>query len=140
MKSLLLLSCLIFSGLTFAQSDSTLVTEDTTDIYVINSTNRIMQVGDNFSIEFRDLKSLKELHYIRLDNQAEVQKFFNTCYKVLDKNVEIVGQKYTIKRNIVSKSVVRISHHDGAYFMLSYDTIEKMEKAFNRILTSEETE
>ncbi len=140
MKSLLLLTSLIFSALTFAQSDSTVITEDTTDIYVINNTNRIMQVGDNFSIEFRDLKRLKELHYIRLDTKAEVQKFFNTCYKVLDQNVEIVGQKYTIKRNVLSKSIVRISHHDGAYFMLSYDTIEKMEKAFNRISSSDESE
>jgi hypothetical protein len=139
MKSLLLLACLLFGSFSYAQTDSTVLTEDTTDIYVINSTNRLVQVGDRFLIEFRDLKSLKELHYIQLDSKAGVDKFFATCYRVLDQNIKIMGQHYSINRNMVSKNVVRIEHHDQAYFMLAYGTIEKMEKAFQRHFTSDES-
>lgn len=132
MKSVFLAAFLILSGISFAQSDSTVVTQDTVDIYVINNTNRLIQTEDHFTLEFRDLKSLKELHYIELDSDAEVHTFFQTCYRVFDKNIELVGQKYTVKRNILSKNFIRVSHHDEAYFMLSYDTVEKMEKAFQR--------
>lgn len=134
MKSLLLLICLTFGSFIYAQSDSTVVTEDTSDIYVINNTNRLIQVGDDFSIEFRDLKRLTEVHYIRFDSQADVRKFFADCYKVLDKNTTISNQLYTLNRNMLSKNVVRIQHHDLAYFLLSYGTIENMEKAFERYM------
>jgi len=134
MKSLFLLIFLSFGSLTFAQSDSTTVIEDTSDIYVINNTNRLIQVGDDYSIEFRDLKRLTEVHYIRFESQADVSKFFADCYKVLDQNTTISNQLYTVNRNVLSKNVVRVQHHDLAYFLLSYGTIENMEKAFERFL------
>lgn len=132
MKSLILLLFLAFGGFAFSQTDSTVVTEDTSDIYVINSTNRLIQVGDNFSIEFRDLKRLTEVHYIRFDDAAEVRKFFSDCYKVLDQNTTLATKKYIVNRNMLSKNVVRIQHDDLAYFLLAYGTLEKMEKAFDR--------
>ncbi len=132
MKSLLLLLFIAFSGITFGQTDTTSVTEDTSDIYVINNTNRLIQVGDDYSIEFRDLKRLKEVHYIRFESQGEVRKFISDCYKVLDKNTTIATAKYIVNRNVLSRNVVRIEHDDLAYFLLSYGTLEKMEKAFDR--------
>ena len=132
MKSHLLLLFLALSTFSFGQSDSTVVTEDTTDIYVINSTNRLIQVGDDYSIEFRDLKRLTEVHYIRFDTEGEVRKFFSDCYKVLDQNTTIATRLYIVNRNVLSRNVVRIEHDDLAYFMLAYGTLEKMEKAFDR--------
>lgn len=140
MKSIFLFASLLLCGFSFAQTDSTLVIEDTTNIYVINSTNRLIQVGNNYSIEFRDLKTLNEVHYIRLDSKADVEKFFATCYRVLDQNKKVVGQHYTINRNVLSKNVVRIEHKDEAYFMLAYGTIEKMEKAFTRYAKADDKE
>jgi hypothetical protein len=119
----------------FAQSDSTVVSEDTSDIYVINNTNRLIQVGDDYSIEFRDLKRLREVHYIRFENVGEVRKFFSDCYKVLDQNTTIANSLYILNRNVLSRNVVRIEHDDLAYFLLAYGTLEKMEKAFNRHTT-----
>lgn len=136
MKLLFFLLGISITGISIAQEDSTRVTEDTSDIYVINSTNRLMKVGDDYSIEFRDLKSLDEVHYIRLDTEADVKTFFADCYKVLDQNTTVSKELYSINRNVLSKFVIRIEHDDEAYFMLAYGTLEKMEKAFNRYLRS----
>jgi hypothetical protein len=132
MKSHILLLFLLISTFSFCQSDSVSVAEDTSNIYVINSTNRLIKVGDDYSIEFRDLKRLTEVHYIRFDNKEEVQKFFTDCYKVLDQDATISNSLYTLNRNMLSRNVVRIAHDDEAYFLLAYGTLEKMEKAFDR--------
>jgi len=134
MKSLLLFFSLALSIVSFGQSDSTAVLEDTSDIYVINNTNRLIHVGDDYSIEFRDLKRLTEVHYIRFDDAGEVRKFFSDCYKVLDQNTTIANSLYIVNRNVLSKNVVRIEHDDLAYFLLAYGTLEKMEKAFDRYI------
>ncbi|MDB2657430.1 hypothetical protein N9Y60_05165 [Crocinitomicaceae bacterium] len=39
---------------------------------------------------------------------------------------------YIVNRNVLSRNVARIEHDDMAYFLLSYGTLEKMEKAFDR--------
>ena len=122
----------MLGGALFGQSDTVKVTQDTSAIYVINSTNRLIQVGDRFSVEFRDLKSLKEGHTIPLGAAADVEQFFTTCYKVLDQDITIVGANYTVNRNVVSKQVVRIESKNESYFILTYGTLEKMEKAFKR--------
>lgn len=117
----------------FAQEDSSVVIHDTLDIYVINSTNRLMHIDDGFALEFRDLKTLKEIHSINFSTEQEVDKFFETCFRVLEKDVTVVGELYSINRNKLSKNIVRIHNKEEAYFMLSYDTIEKMQKAYNRL-------
>ncbi len=89
-------------------------------------------MGDDYSIEFRDLKRLTEVHYIRFETEGEVRKFFGDCFKVLDQNTTIATKLYIVNRNVLSRNVARIEHDDMAYFLLSYGTLEKMEKAFDR--------
>ncbi len=137
MKSFLLLFFIAFTRFSYAQSDSIAVMEDTADIYVINNTNRLIQVGDDYSIEFRDLKRLTEVHYIRFDSEGAVRKFFSDCFKVLDQNTTIATPLYIVNRNVLSRNVARIEHDDLAYFLLSYNTLEKMEKAFDRYTNEE---
>ena len=132
MKSLIFISFLMLGGTLLGQSDSIIGAQDTSAIYVINSTNRLIQVGESFSVEFRDLKSLKEGHAITLGTAADVEQFFATCFKVLDQDITIVGGNYTVNRNVVSKQVVRIENKNESYFILTYGTLEKMEKAFAR--------
>ncbi|XOV66315.1 MAG: hypothetical protein ACFHU9_11815 [Fluviicola sp.] len=135
MKSHILPLFLLISSFSFCQSDSVSVAEDTSNIYVINSTNRLIKVGDDYSIEFRDLKRLTEVHYIRFESKEAVQKFFTDCYRVLDQDATISNSLYTLNRNMLSRNVVRIEHDDEAYFLLAYGTLEKMEKAFKRYAT-----
>ena len=97
-----------------------------------------METGGTFVLEFRDMKSLKDGHRIELGNQSDVQRFFRTCYQVLDQDVELLGTKYNVHRNALSKNVIRVtSSEDDAYLFLRYDTTEKMEKAFERYLQIE---
>ncbi|MCR9171593.1 MAG: hypothetical protein NXI10_03815 [bacterium] len=132
MKTYFFLFFLLIGGISFGQTDSTVVTEDTSNIYVINNTNRLIQVGDDYSIEFRDLKRLTEVHYIRFEDEQAVRKFFSDCYKVLEQNTTIATELYIVNRNVLSRNVARIEHDDLAYFLLAYGTLEKMEKAFDR--------
>lgn len=134
MKTSLLLFFLALGSFSFSQADSSVVSEDTSVIYVINNTNRLIQVGDDYSIEFRDLKRLTEVHYIRFESEDDVRKFFSDCFKVLEQNTIIATKLYIVNRNALSRNVVRIEHDDLAYFMLGYGTLEKMEKAFDRYL------
>ncbi len=133
MKSLVIALFVLMGAPSFAQEDSTVVVADTIDIYVINSTNRLMHAGNSFALEFRDLKSLKEIHSIQFASIKEVDKFFETCFRVLEQDVTIVGELYTVNRNKLSKNIVRIHDKEEAYFMLSYDTLQKMQTAFNRL-------
>lgn len=141
MKSLLSILLLCAASLSFGQTDSTLVTsdtlivQDTTDIYVINSTNRMIAVDNSFAIEFRDLKKITEIGTIHFDSVKEVEQFFATCYRVLEQDVKVVGTLYTVSRNKLSKNVVRVDgQSETGYFFLSYDSVEKMEKAFYRTI------
>lgn len=140
MKTILSIIFLFLLSFVHAQTDSTQISQDTiviadtSDIYVINKTNRLVQIDQDFAIEFRDLRSIKETHSINFENTKEVEKFFATCYRVLEKDVNVVGPRYSISRNKLSKNVTRIEDKDSGYFFLSYDTIEKMEAAFYRTI------
>lgn len=139
MKTFVTILFLCVISASYAQTDSTATVSDTlisdtSDIYVINKTNRFVAVDSDFAVVFRDLKSLKEIHSVHFSTTKEVEQFFATCFRVLEKDVNIVGPLYSISRNKLSKNVVRIEDQQGGYFFLSYDTVEKMQAAFYRTI------
>lgn len=132
MKTILFSIFIAFGGLLFAQDDTTSLVSDTTDIYVINTTNRLAGVGSGYILEFRDLRSIKETRSIHFSNTTEMQRFFDDSYTALDRNTTVNRDLYTLRRNLVSKNMLTVELEDKSYFLLTYGTIEKMEKAFSR--------
>lgn len=133
MKQLITAIILLFGFQSFAQEDSLSVANDTTEVYVINNKNRVIKVGDDaYAFEFRDMTSINDIHTLHFESGAEFEKFLSTCFRSLEQGVTVVGEKYAINRNRLSKNLIRIDNKHDAYFMLSYDTVEKIQTAFNR--------
>lgn len=125
MKAFFTTLCLLFSITSFAQ--------DTTDVYVINETNRLVALeADSYSFFYRNLKSLKETRTLHFESETELIKFFDLCQKALDKDQGTVTSSYNVSRNRLSKNVVRVNDKDGGYFLLKYTTLEHMRKAFEK--------
>ena len=125
MKALFTTLCLLISISSFGQ--------DTTDIYVINKTNRLVTIGsDSFSFIYRDLKSLKQIRSFHFDTDADLTKFFALCFKALEKDQGTITDNYNVSRNNLSKNVVRINNKVGGYVLLKYSTLEHMQKAMER--------
>ena len=137
MKQLITAIFLLVGFQIIAQEDSLSVHIDTSEVYVINNTNRVIKIGDNaYAFEFRDVTSINDVHTLHFDSADEFEKFLSTCYRSLEQGVTVVGEKYAINRNRLSKKLIRIDNKDDAYFMLSYDTVEKIETAYERIKNS----
>jgi hypothetical protein len=125
MKALFTTLCLLISLSSFGQ--------DTTDIYVINKTNRLVAIGtDSFSFIYRDLKSLKQIRSFHFETEDDLTKFFSLCFKALEKDQGTITDKYNVSRNNLSKNVVRINNKVGGYVLLKYTTLEHMQKALER--------
>ena len=125
MKALFTALFLLTSGFGFGQ--------DTTDIYVINKTNRLVAIQpDSYAFIYRDLKSLKQVRSIDFESDTDLLKFFKLCQKALDKDQGTVTAAYNVSRNRLSKNVVRIQDKDDGYVLLSYSTLDHMRKAFER--------
>lgn len=125
MKALFATLCLLLSITSFGQ--------DTTDIYVINATNRLVAIdADSYSFTYRDLKSLKERRSLYFETAADLEKFFELCQKALDKDQGTVTSDYNVSRNRLSKNVVRVNNKIGGYFLLKYTTLEHMRKAYEK--------
>lgn len=126
MKSLLTTLCLLLSISSFAQ--------DTTDIYVINNTNRLVAIDtDSYSFIYRDLKSLKQIRSFHFEAKKDLVKFFDLCLKALEKDQGTITGSYNVSRNKLSKNVVRVNDKNGGYVLIKYDTLEHMRKAADRI-------
>jgi hypothetical protein len=122
MKALFTTLCILISTLSFGQ--------DTTDIYVINKTNRLVSVGtSSYSFVYRDLKSLKQIKSFHFETLVDLEKFFGLCQKALEKDQGTVTEKYNVSRNRLSKNVVRVNDKTGGYVLLKYSTLEHMKKA-----------
>lgn len=125
---LTLLLLLLLSGFTYAQ--------DTTDIYVINNTNRFVAIdhegNTSYAIVYRDLRSIKEMHTIHFENKANAHVFFEHCMIALEQDKIVENKRYSINRNALSKNVIRVEDEDEGYFMLKYSTVERMRTAFER--------
>lgn len=122
MKSLFTTICLLLSISSFGQ--------DTTDIYVINKTNRLVSVGsESYSFIYRDLKSLKQIRSFHFESKKDLFKFFNLCQKALEKDQGTITDDYNVSRNKLSKNVVRVNDKNGGYVLIKYVTLEHMRKA-----------
>jgi len=133
MKSIFSALFFLIGFTTFSQEDSTVVVNDTLDIYVINSTNRLIHTNTTFAFEYRDLKSLREIRTIRFASAKEVDQFFASCFRALEADVDVVSANYMVNRNMLSKNIARVHEKDGAYCLLTYDTLQKMQTAFDRL-------
>lgn len=133
MKSIFVALFMLVGFTSFSQEDSTTIVNDTLDIYVINSTNRLIHTNTSFAIEYRDLKSLRDVRTIRFASEKEVDRFFANCFRAMEADVNIVSEHYTVNRNKLNKNLVRVHEKDGAYFLMSYDTVQKMQTAFERL-------
>lgn len=129
MKHLLFALFLVVSGFTFAQ--------DTTNVYVINNTNRLIRISQSngpstYVIEYRNLKKLNDTASVYLGRKEDVYKFFNTCEKVLNTDTRIIGEHYNVNRNKVDKNTVKVDNKmEGAYFLVKRETLENMKSAMD---------
>lgn len=125
MKALFTSLCLLVSVFGFSQ--------DTTDIYVINKTNRLVAIqSDSYAFIYRDLKSLKQIRSFNFETKADLLTFFNLCQKALDKDQSTITSDYNVSRNRLSKNVVRIQDKKDGYVLLSYTTLDHMRSALER--------
>ena len=107
--------------------------QDTTDIYVINKTNRLVSIQpDSYAFIYRDLKSLKQIRSFDFETKADLLKLFMLCQKALDKDQGTITSDYNVSRNKLSKNVVRIQDKKGSYVLLSYTTLNHMRNALTR--------
>jgi hypothetical protein len=138
MKTIFLFLFILVGFTSFSQEDSTIVVSDsvvsfdTTNVYVINTTNRLIKVNNSYALIYRDLRSLRDIDTIRFNSAKELDKFFETSFKSLEQGVSITGQNYRVSRNVISKNVIRVENMHDAYFLLTYDTVQKMQTAFHR--------
>lgn len=125
MKALFTTLCLLVSLFGFSQ--------DTTDIYVINKTNRLVAIQpDSYAFIYRDLKSLKQIRSFNFETKADLLAFFKLCQKALDKDQGTITSDYNVSRNRLSKNVVRIQDKNDGYVLLSYSTLDHMRSALER--------
>jgi hypothetical protein len=125
MKNLLIVLALLFTTNLIAQSD-------TSDVYVINNTNRLVKVGgESYALIYRDLKSLKQIRSFHFDDSKELDRFFELCQKALEKDQGTVTANYNVSRNKLSKNVVRVNDKQGGYMLLKYSTLQHMKTALN---------
>lgn len=125
MKALFTALCLLVSVFGFSQ--------DTTDIYVINKTNRLVAIqSDSYAFIYRDLKSLKQIRSFNFETKADLLAFFKLCQKALDKDQGTITSGYNVSRNRLSKNIVRIQDKKDGYVLLSYTTLDHMRSALER--------
>lgn len=130
MKYLLLFSLLFLSVQLEAQSD-------TVKIYIINNTNRFVQVKTpekiHYSFFYRDLKHMKETRELIFPNKQEVNEFFDKAEKVLATDAGIITSKYNLYRNKLNKNTLRLQNKEGGYVLISRETLETMRKEFDKL-------
>lgn len=142
MKNIITLLIFFVSLTSFSQeTDTTLLNAaDTVDIYVINSTTRFVALPNEgntkFSFYYRDLKYIKTIRELKFQSEEDVNKFFDTCEKALETDKTYITNGYNVSRNRVSKNVLRLNNKEGGYYMLKYDSLEKMRKAFDKYTTN----
>lgn len=108
--------------------------QDTTDIYVINSTNRLARLDHEgkttYILEFRNLKKLNETAVIQFGKKDGVEKFFETCERVLNTDMKVVGEHYNVSRNKVDKNTIKVETKGvTAYVLIKRETLENMRSA-----------
>ena len=111
--------------------------QDTTDVYVLSSSNRLIQIKKDaqisYSLEYRNLKKLNETVSIDFGKKENVYKFFETCEHVLNTDTRVVGERYNIGRNKIDKNTVKVDNKKGgAYCLIKRETLENMRSAMDK--------
>ena len=106
--------------------------QDTIPVYVINNTNRLVQINDSYSFFYRDLKKVKQIRELKFKSKKELEIFFEKAYKVLDTDISLFTQGYTIDRSKMNKNSLKVSKKENGYFMIKRETLENMQKAANK--------
>lgn len=138
MKNYISLLLILLTFGAFAQESDSLKLNaaDTTEIYVINSTTRFVALPNEgntkYSFFYRDLKYIKTIRELKFQSAEDVNKFFDICEKALETDKTYITSGYNVSRNRLSKNVLRLNNKDGGYYLLKYDSLEKMRKAFNK--------
>lgn len=123
-----------FLYLLFFLVSTSAIGQDTTNVYVINNTNRLIRISsdgvNNYAVEYRNLKKLNETAAIQLGRKEGVYKFFETCEKVLNTDTRIIGEYYNVNRNKIDKNTVKVDNKAaGAYFLVKRETLDNMRSA-----------
>ena len=125
----LTLFLLLVSTSVFGQSD-------TTDLYVINNTNRLVSIKTDgkthYAFCYRDLKSLRITKCFPFEDKQALTDFFDRCEKSLETDKTLVTKHYNTSRNKLNKNVVRVNNKEGGYVLIKYDTLQKMRNAFDK--------
>ena len=140
MKMYITLSLILVSLSGFSQEtlDSTAVIEpitvDTVDLYVINSTNRLIALPNEgltkYAYQYRDLKYLRTMRELKFQNAEAMEKFFGICDKALATDKTLITQGYNISRNRLNKNVIRLNNKENGYTLLKRETLEFMKTEF----------
>lgn len=144
MRNFFFFFALSFSTLAFSQGTDSLSAVssvdayDTVDIFVLSKNSRFAELKwdgkSKYIFSYRDLKYIKEIRELVLDDADEAIKFFNTCQKALDTDKTYITHGYNVMRNRVSKNYLRLQNKDGGYTQISRDTFDDMKEAFMRTL------
>lgn len=101
--------------------------QESKDLYVINETNRLMKVGDDYVFEYRDLKFIKKhIRSLKFDSKEELLSFFDKAENTLNTDQGVLNEKYSMYRHKLNKNTVRINNKDGGYVLLTRETLENM--------------
>jgi hypothetical protein len=125
-----------FTLFLFVLSTTVFGQSDTTDLYVINKTNRFVAIQADgkktYSFFYRDLKFLRETKEFSFKKVEDAVLFFDRCEKSLETDKTLVTEFYNVSRNKLNKNVVRVNNKEGGYVMIKYDTLTKMRRAFEK--------
>lgn len=121
-----------FIALLFVLSSVLSYAQDTTEIYVINKTNRFTKIGDSYSFFYRDMKYVKEIRELKFDSKDDALAFFEKAYKVLDTDVDLITKGYNLMRNNLSKNVLKLRNKDGGYFLIKRSSLDHMKEAVEK--------
>ena len=126
--------------ITFAFLGLSASAQDTTDIYVINNTNRLVEITKmditSYSFFYRDLKYVKTIRELSFDNNEELEKFFDQAEKVLATDVGVMTAKYNLSRNKLSKTTLKLRNKEDGYVMISRETLEIMRSEYQKSLNN----
>jgi hypothetical protein len=106
--------------------------QDTTEIYVINKTNKLTKIDDTYSFFYRDMKYMKEIRELKFDSKDDALAFFEKAYKVLDTDVDLITKGYSLMRNNLSKNVLKLRNKDGGYFLIKRSSLDHMKAAVEK--------
>ena len=106
--------------------------QDTTEIYVINKTNKLTKIDDTYSFFYRDMKFMKEIRELKFDSKEDALAFFEKAYKVLDTDVDLFTKGYNLMRNNLSKNVLKLRNKDGGYFLIKRSSLDHMKSAVEK--------